>query len=73
MWYAATMNKTTDIFRLCDHVRETAFALHCYHRHGHLEKIYEHGLVSGDGANPATCGHLKPGHRGGIGGWYLVE
>jgi hypothetical protein len=30
-------------------------------------------LVSGDGANPATCGHLKPGHRGGIGGWYLVE
>ena len=43
------MNKTTDItpdiFRICDHVRETAFALHCYHRHGHLEKIYENGLV----------------------------
>ena len=34
-----------DIFRLCDHVRETAFALHCYHRHGHLEKIYNNGLV----------------------------
>jgi len=30
-------------------------------------------VLSGDGANPATCGHLKPGHRGGIGGWYLVE
>jgi hypothetical protein len=30
-------------------------------------------ILSGDGANPATCGHLKPGHRGGIGGWYLVE
>ena len=30
-------------------------------------------MLSGDGANPATCGHLKPGHRGGIGGWYLVE
>ena len=39
------MNQTTDIFRLCDHVRETAFDLHCYHRHGHLEKIYENGLV----------------------------
>jgi hypothetical protein len=22
-------------------------------------------MLSGDGANPATCGHLKPGHRGG--------
>ena len=39
------MNSTTDIFRLCDHVRETAFALHCYHRHGHLEKIYENALL----------------------------
>ena len=39
------MNQTTDIFRLCDHVRETAFDLHCYHRHGHLEKIYENGLA----------------------------
>ena len=33
----------------------------------------ESSKLSGDGANPATCGHLKPGHRGGIGGWYLVE
>lgn len=39
------MNQIPDIFRLCDHVRETAFALHCYHRHGHLEKVYENGLL----------------------------
>jgi GxxExxY protein len=39
------MNSNLEIFRLCDHVRETAFALHCYHRHGHLEKVYENGLV----------------------------
>ena len=26
---------------LCDVVRETAFAIHRYHRHGHLEKVYE--------------------------------
>lgn len=39
------MNQIPDIFRLCDHVRETAFALHCYHRHGHLEKVYENGLI----------------------------
>lgn len=40
-----SMNSNSDIFHLCDHVRETAFALHCYHRHGHLEKVYENGLV----------------------------
>ena len=26
---------------LCDVVRETSYAIHCYHRCGHLEKIYE--------------------------------
>ena len=30
---------------LCDIVRETAFAIHKYHRNGHLEKIYENALV----------------------------
>jgi len=30
---------------LCDQVRETAFALHTYLRHGHLEKVYENGLA----------------------------
>jgi GxxExxY protein len=32
------------IFRLCDQVRETAFALHRHLRHGHAEKVYENGL-----------------------------
>lgn len=35
-----------DINRLCDIVRETSFAIHCYHRHGHLEKIYENALAN---------------------------
>jgi GxxExxY protein len=26
---------------LCDAVRETAYAIHVYHGHGHLEKVYE--------------------------------
>jgi len=30
---------------LCDLVRETSFAIHRYHRHGHVEKIYENALV----------------------------
>ena len=37
--------KYPDINRLCDLVRETSFAIHCYHRHGHLEKIYENALA----------------------------
>ncbi len=35
----------TDIFQLCDVARETAFAIHKYHRHGHLEKVYENALA----------------------------
>lgn len=38
------MKAQNKIFRLCDQVRETAFALHCYLKHGHLEKVYENGL-----------------------------
>jgi GxxExxY protein len=34
-----------DIFKLCDVVRETAFEIHKYHRHGHLEKVYENALA----------------------------
>lgn len=34
------------INRLCDAVRETGFAIHKYHRHGHLEKIYENALAN---------------------------
>jgi GxxExxY protein len=33
------------IFQLCDVIRETGFAIHNYHRHGHVEKIYENVLV----------------------------
>ncbi len=33
-----------EMFELCDRVRETAFALHAFLRHGHKEKVYENGL-----------------------------
>jgi len=33
------------IFRLCDRIREAAFALHRFLRNGHLEKVYERGLA----------------------------
>jgi len=39
------MQSAPEIFALCDRVRETAFALHRFHRHGHLEKVYENALV----------------------------
>lgn len=35
----------TEIDQLCDVVRECAFSLHRYHKHGHLEKVYENGLA----------------------------
>ena len=35
-----------NINELCDIVRETSFAIHTYHRNGHLEKIYENALVN---------------------------
>lgn len=31
--------------KLCDHIRQTSFGLHRYLRHGHLEKVYENGLL----------------------------
>ena len=33
------------IKELCDFVRETAYAIHLYHGHGHLEKVYENALA----------------------------
>lgn len=33
------------IFKLCDIVRETSFAIHKYHRYGHREKVYENALA----------------------------
>lgn len=35
-----------NINELCDLVRETSFAVHKYHRNGHLEKVYENALVN---------------------------
>lgn len=37
--------QSQDIKQLCDVIRETSFEIHCYLRHGHLEKIYENALV----------------------------
>jgi GxxExxY protein len=34
-----------EIKNLCDKVRQTAYNLHAYHGHGHLEKVYETGLA----------------------------
>ena len=39
------MNSEKEIFHLCDRIRETGLALHRFLRHGHLEKVYENGLV----------------------------
>ena len=39
------MTTDQEVFRLCDRIRETAFSLHKYLRHGHLEKVYENGLA----------------------------
>ncbi|MFO0842692.1 MAG: GxxExxY protein [Gemmataceae bacterium] len=33
------------IHELCDVVRETSYAIHRYHRNGHLEKVYENALA----------------------------
>jgi len=41
-----TRIKWENINQLCDVVRETSFAVHRYHRNGHLEKIYENALVN---------------------------
>ncbi len=37
------MNESIKV--LCNHVRETAYAIHVYHGHGHLEKVYENALA----------------------------
>jgi GxxExxY protein len=34
-----------NVNELCDMVRETAYAIHCYHGNGHLEKVYENALA----------------------------
>jgi GxxExxY protein len=34
-----------DVKAICDHVRQTAYDIHIYHGHGHLEKVYENALA----------------------------
>jgi GxxExxY protein len=41
-----TKEPMQSINQLCDVVRETSFAIHRYHRNGHVEKIYENALVN---------------------------
>lgn len=36
---------TQEMFELCDVVRETGFAIHRYHRNGHVDKIYQNALL----------------------------
>jgi GxxExxY protein len=35
-----------DINVLCDCIRQTAYDIHVYHGHGHLEKVYENALMN---------------------------
>ena len=37
--------KWENINQLCDIVRETSFAIHTFHKNGHLEKVYENALA----------------------------
>ncbi|MBN9119521.1 MAG: GxxExxY protein [Planctomycetes bacterium] len=39
------MKPWNTVNELCDLVREASFALHCFLKHGHLEKVYENGLA----------------------------
>ncbi len=39
------MKTEKEIFELVDRIREISYALHGYLRHGHLEKVYENGLM----------------------------
>lgn len=38
--------KTDDMMKLCNTVRETAYAIHQYHGNGYLEKVYENALAN---------------------------
>lgn len=36
---------TTDVMKLCNRIRETAYEIHRYHGTGYLEKVYENALA----------------------------
>jgi GxxExxY protein len=40
------MKTESDVLAVCDRIRQVAFDLHVYLRHGHLEKVYENGLAN---------------------------
>ena len=37
--------RMSDILKVCDQVREIAYAIHVYHGNGYLEKVYELSLI----------------------------
>jgi GxxExxY protein len=39
------MKTDQETLELCNQIRQIAFKLHSYLRHGHLEKVYENGLA----------------------------
>jgi GxxExxY protein len=39
------LKQDKDILEVCNQIRQVAFDLHTYLRHGHLEKVYENGLA----------------------------
>ena len=39
------LEKDENVLKLCNQVRQIAYDLHTYLRHGHLEKVYENGLA----------------------------
>ena len=45
MWQTLGVGMWLSINELCDVVRQTSFEIHCYHRNGHLEKVYENALA----------------------------
>ena len=49
-----------DIKTLCDQVRQTAYDIHAYHGHGHLEKVYENALAHRLRKAGLTVGQQEP-------------
>ena len=35
-----------DVLKICDEIREVAYAIHRYFGHGHLEKVYENSMMN---------------------------
>jgi len=42
---AARVDRSSEVLRLCDLIRETSFEIHKFLRSGHLEKVYENALA----------------------------